>query len=87
VIREYFLPLPLISLVEGAALHHPVLRVPERVTLESSALEVMTDLMHVRAVTIEPEASVETANAKMIGKGVRLLFVTDPRDHRITSSV
>jgi CBS domain-containing protein len=82
VIRDIFRPLPLISLAEGAAVFHPVQRLPERVTLESPALEVMTDLKQVSAVTIEPEASGEDANAKMIRNGVRLLFVTDPR-HRL----
>jgi CBS domain-containing protein len=82
VIRDVFLPLPLISLAAGATVFHPVQRLPERVTLESLALEVMTDLQQVTAVTVEPEASVEAANARMIRSGVRLLFVTDPQ-HRL----
>jgi len=86
VIRDIFRPLPLISLAEGAAVFHPVQRLPERVTLESPALDVMTDLKQVSAVTIEPEVSSEDANAKMIRNGVRLLFVTDPR-HRLLGLV
>jgi len=82
VIRDAFLPLPLIPLVDGASVYHPAQNLPERVTLESPALEVMTDLRQVCAVTTEPEASVEEANAKMIRNGVRLLFVTDPH-HRL----
>jgi CBS domain-containing protein len=82
VIRDFFLPLPLISLADGATVFHPVQRLPERVTLESLALDVMTDFHQVPAVTIEPEASVEGANARMIRSGVRLLFVTDPQ-HRL----
>jgi len=78
VIRDFFLPLPLISLEDGATVFHPVQRLPDRVTLESPALDVMTDLKQVSAVTIELEASIEGANAKMIRNGVRLLFVTDP---------
>jgi CBS-domain-containing membrane protein len=81
VIREAFLPLPLIPLADGASVFHPVQSLPERVALESPALEVMTDLKQVSAVTTEPEASVEEANAKMIRNGVRLLFVTDPQHH------
>jgi len=80
MIRDYFLPLPVTALVEGIRLHHPARRSPERVTLESSALDVMTDLAQLTPLTIEPEASVEAANAEMIRHGVRLLFVTDAQD-------
>lgn len=80
MIREHFLPLPVIGLGAGAKLYRPVQHLPERVTLESPALEVMTDLKQVPARTIEPEASIEAANAQMIRQGVRLLFVTDPQD-------
>ncbi len=86
MIRDVFLPLPLISLADGASVFRPVQRLPERVTLESPALEVMTDLSQVSAVTIEPDASTEAANAKMIRYGVRLLFVTDAQ-HRILGLV
>jgi len=80
MIREHFLPLRLYNLVQGATLYRPTQRLPERVTLESSALDVMTDLKQVPAQTIEPEASIEAANAKMIRQGVRLLFVVDAQD-------
>jgi CBS-domain-containing membrane protein len=82
LIRDAFLPLPLIPLVDGASVFRQAQSLPERVTLESPALEVMTDLKQVTALTTEPEASVEDANAKMIRNGVRLLFVTDPQ-HRL----
>lgn len=49
---------------------------PEKVTLENRALDVMTDLRRVKAVTVEPEASVDAALQKMIHAGVRLLLVT-----------
>jgi len=78
VIREHFRPLPLTRLADGARLYQPTQRLPERVTLESPALDVMTDLQQFPARTIEPEASIEAANAKMIRYGVRLLFVVDP---------
>ena len=48
---------------------------PNPVTLDSPALEVMTDLAHVAAVTIEPSASVLAANEYMIARAVRSLFV------------
>jgi CBS-domain-containing membrane protein len=82
VIREYFLPLRITALNDNATLYRHAQSLPEQVTLESSALEVMTDLRQVPAQTIEPDASVEEANAKMIRQGVRLLFVTDAQ-HRL----
>lgn len=80
MMRDYFLPLPVTALAQGIRLHHPAQHLPERVTLESSALDVMTDLKQFAALTIEPEASIEAANAEMIRHGVRLLFVTDAQD-------
>ena len=77
MIREYFLPLRVTGLTKSATLYLQKQHLPEQVTMESSALDVMTDLTQLPAQTIEPEASVEEANAKMIRQGVRLLFVTD----------
>lgn len=54
------------------SLAHPV---PARVTMESPALEVMTDLSRVSAVSIAASASVAEANGYMIARGVRSLFV------------
>jgi hypothetical protein len=81
VIREYFVPLRVTALNDDATLYRPTLSLPESVTLESSAMSVMTDLKQVPAQTIEPEASIEDANARMIRQGVRLLFVTDAQHH------
>lgn len=66
----------------------PTFRFPERtciaqaqpvthgpVTLESPAIEVMTDLAEVRAATITPQVSLAQAENKMIHQGVRMLFV------------
>jgi CBS-domain-containing membrane protein len=50
------------------------------VTLDSPALEVMTDLSRVAAVTIEPSAPIGAANDYMIARAVRSLFVTGPDD-------
>jgi len=49
-----------------------------RVTLDSPAVDVMTDFAHVQAATIEPSASLAVANDYMITRGVRSLFVTSP---------
>ena len=45
------------------------------ITLESSALDVMTDLRHNNAVVIEPYVTMEFANSYMIQCCVRSLFV------------
>ena len=52
---------------------HPATRTP--VTLDSAALEVMTDLTLVKAATIHPSASLHQAEQTMIYLGVRMLLV------------
>lgn len=47
----------------------------ERVTLDSPALSVMTDLELVRAACVRPEETLLMARGHMIHQGVRLLFV------------
>ena len=51
---------------------------PNAVTLDSPALEVMTDLAQVAAVTVEGAATLASANDYMIARGVRSLFVATP---------
>ena len=50
---------------------------PKAVTLDSPALEVMTDLNQVYAAVIEPQIQVDAAKTYMIQRGVRLLFVVN----------
>lgn len=83
MIREHFLPLRVTTLNDNATLHRPKQDLPESVTLESPATDVMTDLRQVPAQTIEPGASIEEANTKMIRQGVRLLFVTNAQHHLV----
>ncbi len=45
------------------------------VTLDSPALEVMTDLTRVRAATTQPSTTLRQAEQAMIYQGVRMLFV------------
>ncbi|HXZ48985.1 MAG TPA: CBS domain-containing protein [Usitatibacter sp.] len=52
---------------------------PGRVTLDDPAFSVMTDLCVVTAATTAPEEPIDVARASMIRRGVRLLFVLDPR--------
>jgi CBS-domain-containing membrane protein len=47
----------------------------QRVTLDSPALSVMTDLELVRAATVRPDETLLMAREHMIHQGVRLLFV------------
>jgi CBS-domain-containing membrane protein len=82
--RDYQ-PLASISLARSSvcALAHPA---PNPVTLDSPAIDVMTDLTKVAAVTIEPSAPVVAANEYMIARAVRSLFVTAP-DGRVLGLV
>ena len=57
----------------GYDLPLPAAAVPAR--LDSPALEVMTDLQHVPALTIGQFGTVDDANRLMIERGVRALFV------------
>ncbi len=71
------LPLSKIRPDAGYHLPDPVMSNPVR--LDSSAVEVMTDLRRVSAVTVGDSASITEANQTMITRGVRLLFVIDDR--------
>ncbi|MDH5327484.1 MAG: CBS domain-containing protein [Gammaproteobacteria bacterium] len=50
---------------------------PTNVSLDDPALLVMTDFNLITPYSIEPTASIDATNEKMIACGVRLLFVTD----------
>ena len=77
--RQYQ-PLPIRELGEDAGLRRPVQLHAARVTLESPALEVMTDLCLTSPATIRPQAPIEGARQFMISRGVRLLLVVDDRE-------
>lgn len=49
----------------------------KRVTLDSPAFDVMTDLRRVNAVTIDPGADIALVNQRMVAAAVRLLLVVD----------
>src|SRR5258706_10314505 len=51
-----------------------------QVTLDSPAIDVMTDLTQVAAVVIEPQAAVELAHSYMMQRGVRMLLAIDMDD-------
>ena len=68
-------PLPTFRLEAGAAIAQSTPGNASRVTLDSPALEVMTDLMQVKAATTSPSTSLHQAEQMMIYLGVRMLFV------------
>lgn len=70
--REYA-PLPLFPLAPAA--HLPESDLLERVTLDDPAFSVLTDLTQVTPATIGPDRSIDHANAMMLERRVRLLFV------------
>ena len=74
--REYD-PLPQRDLGVDAGLRRPTQPKVDRVTLESPALDVMTDLTRVSAATIRPQAPLDGANQFMMTRAVRLLVVID----------
>lgn len=53
---------------------------PDAVTLQDAALDVMTDLTRVKVFTVAPDTLIDHALQKMIHAEVRLLIVTDPLD-------
>ena len=75
-----FQSLPIRELGEEAGFRRPVQPQAARVTVESPALEVMTDLSRSNPATIRPQAPIEGANQYMISRGVRLLLVVDERE-------
>lgn len=64
-------------LPQRATFHEPRPAAPRRVSLDDPALEVMTDLKQVTAVTIDPEAAIEHAMRVMVRRNVRLLLVVN----------
>jgi CBS domain-containing protein len=75
-----FDPLPIRELGAGAGFRRPTQVQAARVTPDSPALQVMTDLARVSPAIIRPQAPLADANQFMITRGVRLLLVVDERD-------
>ena len=78
--ERQFQPLSIRELGEDAGFRRPVQLEAARVTLESAALDVMTDLCRTSPATIRPQAPIEGARHYMISRGVRLLLVVDERE-------
>lgn len=77
--REYTALTPHLLKV-GASFVRPAQILPERVKLEDSALNVMTDLQKVSVVTVRAKTPMEKAHDKMKRYGVRTLIVLDEAD-------
>jgi len=60
-----------------AGYRRPAQQLPEHVTLDSPAMDVMTDLTRVSAITIAASISLDEAEKRMIASGIRLLLVTN----------
>ncbi len=69
--------LPHHTLLPGTSYASPPQHLPEKVTADSPAIDVMTDFTKVAAITMTPFASLDETEQRMIASGVRLLLVTD----------
>jgi CBS domain-containing protein len=74
-------PLPTRELGATAGFRRPMQPQPPRVSAESPATDVMTDLARTAPATIRPQAPLAGANQFMITRGVRLLLVTDDHEN------
>lgn len=74
-------PLPSRELGANAGFRRPMQPPPPRVSAESAALDVMTDLTRTAPATIRAQAPLAGANQFMITRGVRLLLVVDDREN------
>jgi CBS domain-containing protein len=78
--RDYE-PLPIRELGANAGFRRPLAPQSARVTPESPAVQVMTDLTRVTPATIRPQAPLAGANQFMITRAVRLLLVADEQEN------
>ena len=69
------------SLETDVTYHRPIQDMPEMVTMNSPAIDVMTDLKKVTAMSINPCATLDQANQRMTSSNVHLLFVTNQFHH------
>ncbi|HET7587736.1 MAG TPA: CBS domain-containing protein [Gammaproteobacteria bacterium] len=73
--KDGYKALELASVQPGARIVTPTQSLPENVTLRSPAIDVMTDLARVAAITIGPNNTMDDALTRMKNSGVRLLLV------------
>lgn len=78
--NQNYTPVPHTLMDPGVGYQRPRQNLPDQVSLDSPALDVMTDLSQVAAVTVAPSVAVEEAERRMIASGIRLLLVTDSQE-------
>ncbi len=64
----------------SAGLLRPACVLPDRVTLDNPALDVMTDFSRLTAFIATPGDTVKQAEERMLRRKIRLLFVMDEQD-------
>lgn len=74
---ESYEPIAFYPLDAGASYMRPRQDLPQGVTEDSPAIDVMTDLSKVTAYTVELTTPVDKALETMVKRGVRLLLVRD----------
>ncbi|MGA9851482.1 MAG: CBS domain-containing protein [Gammaproteobacteria bacterium] len=72
-----FKALPVMMAVADTMLMRPSHRLPEHVSVQNPAIDVMTDLSRVAAASVDPNLPLDKAEERMKNSGVRLLFVLD----------
>lgn len=70
-------PIEIVAIDHEITYEKPEQFFKEQVDLEDSAMEVMTDLSQVTAISVNPCASLQNAQERMITSNVQLLFVTN----------
>ncbi len=78
-----YTPVPLHSLYTSTSYGRPALPAAGKVSRDSPAMQVMTDLEKIAAVTTGPDVNIDTANQQMITSKVRLLLVINEQDQVI----
>lgn len=81
--NTHYAPMHSQAMRPGTIVRQPGAAAPRAVTLEDSAIEVMTDLKRVPAVPVDPDLPIEAAMRVMVRRGVRSLFVLDVDDEVI----
>ncbi|MFN7085898.1 MAG: CBS domain-containing protein [Burkholderiales bacterium] len=85
MLRDYA-PLASHALQAGVGYAQPTQAVPEKVTPDDPALQVMTDFKRVTAVIILAGETLDEAHSRMIRRGVRLLLVVD-QDRKVVGLI
>lgn len=84
--NDHFAPFPQSKLKAGAGYQLASTSSSGRVTNDSPALDVMTDLRRIEALTTTDDVQIDDAQKMMIDYGVRSLIVVDA-EHRIVGII